>query len=130
MNKIILVGHLGAAPVSRLTPQGKSTSTFSLATNETWKNQNGESQDKTEWHRIVMYGKMAETAAEYMKKGPMVYVAGRLETNEWEDQNQVKRKTTQVRCDNFTMLGRRQMQPQETASNDQSSMNSDDDIPF
>ena len=60
----------------------------------------------------------------------MVYVEGRLETNEWEDQNQVKRKTTQVRCDNFTMLGRRQMQSQETASNDQPSMNSDDDIPF
>ena len=101
-----------------------------MATNETWKNQNGESQDKTEWHRIVMYGKMAETAAEYMKKGQMVYVEGRLETNEWEDQNQVKRKTTQVRCDNFTMLGRRQMQSQETANNDQPSMNSDDDIPF
>ena len=130
VNKVILVGNLGQDPESRFTPQGTAVTNLSVATNETWKNQNGESQDKTEWHRIVMYGKMAETAAEYMKKGQMVYVEGRLETNEWEDQNQVKRKTTQVRCDNFTMLGRRQMQPQETASNDQPSMNSDDDIPF
>ena len=130
VNKVILVGNLGQDPESRFTPQGTAVTNLSVATNETWKNQNGESQDKTEWHRIVMYGKMAETAAEYMKKGQMVYVEGRLETNEWEDQNQVKRKTTQVRCDNFTMLGRRQMQSQETASNGQPSMNSDDDIPF
>ena len=130
VNKVILVGNLGQDPESRFTPQGTAVTNLSVATNETWKNQNGESQDKTEWHRIVMYGKMAETAAEYMKKGQMVYVEGRLETNEWEDQNQVKRKTTQVRCDNFTMLGRRQMQSQEIASDDQSSMNNDDDIPF
>tara|TARA_Y100001935_G_scaffold171619_1_gene141638 strand:- start:196 stop:603 length:408 start_codon:yes stop_codon:yes gene_type:complete len=130
VNKVILVGNLGQDPESRFTPQGTAVTNLSVATNETWKNQNGESQDKTEWHRIVMYGKMAETAAEYMKKGQMVYVEGRLETNEWEDQNQVKRRTTQVRCDNFTMLGRRQMQSQETASDNQSSMNSDDDIPF
>ena len=130
VNKVILVGNLGQDPESRFTPQGTAVTNLSVATNETWKNQNGEPQDKTEWHRIVMYGKMAETAAEYMKKGQMVYVEGRLETNEWEDQNQVKRKTTQVRCDNFTMLGRRQMQSQETASIDQPSMNSDDDIPF
>ena len=130
VNKVILVGNLGQDPESRFTPQGTAVTNLSVATNETWKNQNGESQDKTEWHRIVMYGKMAETAAEYMKKGQMVYVEGRLETNEWEDQNQVKRKTTQVRCDNFTMLGRRQMQSQEIASDNQSSMDSDDDIPF
>ena len=130
VNKVILVGNLGQDPESRFTPQGTAVTNLSVATNETWKTQNGESQDKTEWHRIVMYGKMAETAAEYMKKGQMVYVEGRLETNELEDQNQVKRKTTQVRCDNFTMLGRRQMQSQETESDNHSSMNSDDDIPF
>tara|TARA_B100000886_G_scaffold335427_1_gene292481 strand:+ start:2027 stop:2434 length:408 start_codon:yes stop_codon:yes gene_type:complete len=130
VNKVILVGNLGQDPESRFTPQGTAVTNLSVATNETWKNQNGESQDKTEWHRIVMYGKMAETAAEYMKKGQMVYVEGRLETNEWEDQNQVKRKTTQVRCDNFTMLGRRQMQSQETVSDNQSSMDTEDDIPF
>ncbi len=78
-----------------------------------------------------MYGKMAETAAEYMKKGQMVYVEGRLETNEWEDQNQVKRKTTQVRCDNFTMLGRRQEGSQTTENvGSEQVESSDDDIPF
>ena len=92
VNKVILVGNLGQDPESRFTPQGTAVTNLSVATNETWKNQNGESQDKTEWHRIVMYGKMAETAAEYMKIGQMVYVEGRLETNEWEDQNQIKRK--------------------------------------
>ena len=130
VNKVILVGNLGQDPESWFTPQGTAVTNLSVATNETWKNQSGEPQDKTEWHRIVMYGKMAETAAEYMKKGQMVYVEGRLETNEWEDQNQVKRKTTQVRCDNFTMLGRRQEQAQERTNNNEPSMNSDDDIPF
>tara|TARA_B100001113_G_scaffold194368_1_gene159469 strand:+ start:253 stop:663 length:411 start_codon:yes stop_codon:yes gene_type:complete len=131
VNKVILVGNLGQDPEARFTPQGTAVTNLSIATNETWKNQNGEPQDRTEWHRIVMYGKMAETAAEYMKKGQMVYVEGRLETNEWEDQNQVKRKTTQVRCDNFTMLGRRQEGSQitESAGSEQVE-SSDDDIPF
>tara|TARA_X000001036_G_C20573380_1_gene763602 strand:- start:583 stop:993 length:411 start_codon:yes stop_codon:yes gene_type:complete len=131
VNKVILVGNLGQDPEARFTPQGTAVTNLSIATNETWKNQNGEPQDRTEWHRIVMYGKMAETAAEYMKKGQMVYVEGRLETNEWEDQNQVKRKTTQVRCDNFTMLGRRQegSQTTENAGSEQVE-SSDDDIPF
>ena len=131
VNKVILVGNLGQDPEERFTPQETAVTNLSIATNETWKNQNGEPQDRTEWHRIVMYGKMAETAAEYMKKGQMVYVEGRLETNEWEDQNQVKRKTTQVRCDNFTMLGRRQEGSQitESAGSEQVE-SSDDDIPF
>ena len=131
VNKVILVGNLGQDPEARFTPQGTAVTNLSIATNETWKNQNGEPQDRTEWHRIVMYGKMAETAAEYMKKGQMVYVEGRLETNEWEDQNQVKRKTTQVRCDNFTMLGRRQEGSQTTESAGGEQVESgDDDIPF
>ena len=94
-------------------------------------------QDRTEWHRVVMYGRMAETATEYMKKGQMVYVEGRLHTREWEDQNQIKRKTTEIRCDNFTMLGRRS-ESQGSPAPDQSSSapsepessNTDDDLPF
>ena len=131
VNKVILVGNLGQDPEARFTPQGTAVTNLSIATNETWKNQNGEPQDRTEWHRIVMYGKMAETAAKYMKKGQMVYVEGRLETNEWEDQNQIKRKTTQVRCDNFTMLGRRHEGSQITESTGSKQVeSSDDDIPF
>ena len=129
VNKVILVGNLGQDPEGRFTPQGTAVTNLSVATNASWKNQHGELQDRTEWHRVVMYGKMAETANEYMHKGQMVYVEGRLQTNEWEDQNQIKRRTTEIKCDNFTMLGRRgdtstqaKNQPQETEQ--------DDDLPF
>ena len=128
VNKVIIVGNLGQDPESRFTPQGTAVTNLSVATNESWKDQNGDTQERTEWHRVVMYGRMAETAVEYMKKGQMVYVEGRLNTREWEDQNQVKRKTTEIRCDNFTMLGRRgNGSPQENSS---SKENVDDDLPF
>ena len=92
-------------------------------------------QDRTEWHRVVMYGRMAETATEYMKKGQMVYVEGRLHTREWEDQNQIKRKTTEIRCDNFTMLGRKSdsqgSAPQSSSAPPApENSNTDDDLPF
>ena len=127
VNKVILVGNLGQDPDSRFTPQGTAVTNLSIATNESWKDQNGELQERTEWHRVVMYGRMAETAVEYMKKGQMVYVEGRLNTREWEDQNQVKRKTTEIRCDNFTMLSKK---PQTTSTEIESTSDSDDDIPF
>ena len=135
INKVILVGNLGQDPEARFTPQGPAGTNLSIATNESWKDQSGEMQDRTEWHRVVMYGRMAETATEYMKKGQMVYVEGRLYTREWEDQNQIKRKTTEIRCDNFTMLGRRSdgqgsaqgnMSPSPKVSN----LEVDDDLPF
>ena len=96
LNKVILIGNLGQDPEARFTPQGTAVTNLSIATNESWKDQSGEMQDRTEWHRVVMYGRMAETATEYMKKGQMVYVEGRLHTREWEDQNQIKRKTTEL----------------------------------
>ena len=136
LNKVILIGNLGQDPEARFTPQGTAVTNLSIATNESWKDQNGETQDRTEWHRVVMYGRMAETAAEYMKKGQMVYVEGRLNTREWEDQNQIKRKTTEIRCDNFTMLGRRSDAPagqsQGAMSPSPSAPDSevDDDLPF
>ena len=131
VNKVILVGNLGQVPEGRFTPQGTAVTNLNVATNESWKDQSGEVQDRAEWHRVVMYGKMAETANEYMHKGQLVYIEGRLQTREWEDKNQIKRKTTEIRCDNFTMLGRRGDnqntgggQPVKPASND------DDDLPF
>ena len=130
VNKVIIVGNLGQDPEARFTPQGTAVTNLSVATNESWKNQSGETQERTEWHRVVMYGKMAETASEYMKKGQMVYVEGRLQTNEWEDQNQVKRKTTEIRCDNFTMLGRRSDSPQGTTTQANKTEEQDDDLPF
>lgn len=136
LNKVILIGNLGQDPEARFTPQGTAVTNLSIATNESWKDQSGETQDRTEWHRVVMYGRMAETAAEYMKKGQMVYVEGRLNTREWEDQNQIKRKTTEIKCDNFTMLGRRSDAPAGQSQGAMSPSPSvpgsevDDDLPF
>ena len=134
LNKVILIGNLGQDPEARFTPQGTAVCNLSVATNESWKDQSGEMQDRTEWHRVVMYGRMAETATEYMKKGQMVYVEGRLNTREWEDQNQIKRRTTEIRCDNFTMLGKRSDSSGTTSANPDSSMKPDagvdDDLPF
>ena len=129
LNKVILIGNLGQDPEARFTPQGTAVCNLSVATNESWKDQSGEMQDRTEWHRVVMYGRMAETATEYMKKGQMVYVEGRLHTREWEDQNQIKRRTTEIRCDNFTMLGRRS-DSASSSINEPRSSTEDDDLPF
>tara|TARA_B100001245_G_C22813829_1_gene391830 strand:- start:476 stop:877 length:402 start_codon:yes stop_codon:yes gene_type:complete len=128
VNKVILVGNLGQDPEGRFTPQGTAVTNLSVATNESWKDQGGEIQERTEWHRVVMYGRMAETANEYMSKGQLVYVEGRLQTREWEDKNQIKRKTTEIRCDSFTMLGRKgDSAPQSTQKGDTAP---DDDLPF
>ena len=85
VNKVILIGNLGQDPESRFTPQGTAVTSFSVATNESWKSQSGEIKEHTEWHRIEMFGKRAETANEYMRKGNTVYIEGRLKTDEWED---------------------------------------------
>ena len=131
VNKVILVGNLGQDPDARFTPQGTAVTNLSVATNESWKDQSGEIKEKTEWHRVVMYGRMAETASEYMNKGQMVYIEGRLQTREWEDKNQVKRRTTEIRCDSFTMLGKRSEVNQGTRSDDQEEKpQTDDDLPF
>ena len=138
LNKVILIGNLGQDPEARFTPQGTAVTNLSVATNESWKDQSGETQDRTEWHRVVMYGRMAETASEYMKKGQMVYVEGRLHTREWEDKNQIKRRTTEISCDNFTMLGKRsdnagsgRAAPDAAPNpNPKSDSDSDDDLPF
>ena len=129
VNKVIIVGNLGQDPEARFTPQGTAVTNLSIATNESWKNQEGQIQDRTEWHRVVLYGKMAETAGEYMRKGSMVYVEGRLRTKEWEDQNQNKRKTTEIMCDNFTMLGRRG-DNQPSQNNRPEPSTEEDDLPF
>ena len=128
LNKVQLIGHLGADPDSRFTTSGSAVTNFTLATNETWKSSDGDKKEKTEWHRVVVFGKMAETVAEYMKKGQLVYVEGRLQTRSWEDKDNVKRYTTEVLCDSFTMLGRK---GDDTGSGSSSkSSDQDDDLPF
>ena len=107
VNKVVLVGHLGGDPETRFTPSGTAVANFNLATNQTWRDANGELQDKTEWHRCVMFGKSAEMSGELLKKGQLCYLEGKLQTRNWEDKDGVKRYTTEVICDIFTMLGRR-----------------------
>ena len=97
VNKVIIVGNLGQDPESRFTPQGTAVTSFSVATNESWKNQSGEVVEHTQWHRIELFGKRAETANQYMRKGHTVYIEGRLKTDEWEDKETgQKRRATKT----------------------------------
>jgi len=132
VNKVILIGNLGQDPESRFTPQGTAVTSFSIATNESWKSQNGDIKEHTEWHRIEMFGKRAETANEYMRKGHTVYIEGRLKTDEWEDKETgQKRRATKIQCDNFTMLGRRgDNKSQGGGQQSTPASNEDDDLPF
>lgn len=128
LNKVQLIGHLGSDPESRFMTSGSAVANLTLATNESWKSAEGDIKDKTEWHRVVIFGKRAETAAEYMKKGQLVYIEGRLQTRSWEDKDNIKRYTTEVLCDNFTMLGRKGdggSSPSPSKEPEQ-----DDDLPF
>lgn len=105
VNKVILVGHVGQDPESRYTPSGTAVVNLSVATNETWRDSEGNDQESTEWHRVVLWGKQAEFAAQYLKKGQLVYVEGRLQTRNWEDKNKVKRYVTETRASTITPLG-------------------------
>lgn len=107
VNKVILLGNLGSDPELRYTPSGVAVANFNLATNERWPDKDGNMQEKTEWHRIVCWRKLAEIAGEYLKKGSPVYLEGKLQTRNWEDQNGVKRYQTEVIASNLQMLGRR-----------------------
>jgi single-strand DNA-binding protein len=107
LNKVMLIGHLGGDPELRYTPAGSAVATFSLATNETWKDKDGNKQERTEWHRIVVWSKLAEIAGEYFKKGSQLYVEGRLTTRSWQDKEGVKRYMTEVVAQTCLMMGRK-----------------------
>ena len=104
VNKVILIGNLGADPELKYTPSGAAVSNFSLATNESWVDGKGERQEKTEWHRIVVWGKLAEICHEFLKKGSKIYVEGRLQTRSWDGQDGNKRYTTEVVARDVQML--------------------------
>jgi single-strand DNA-binding protein len=107
VNKVIIIGNLGRDPETRYMPDGGAITNISVATTEQWKDKNGEKQEKTEWHRVAFFGKLAEIAGEYLKKGSQVYVEGRLQTREWEKDG-VKRYTTEIVANQMQMLGSRQ----------------------
>lgn len=130
INKVILIGHLGSDPEKRFMPNGNATCRYSIATSETWKDKNGEKQEHTEWHRIVMFGNIAEIACEYLKKGAAVYIEGRLRTQEWTDKENIKRYTTEIIADTMKMLGKRYKAEAKTSNSTQPDTDIDDDIPF
>ena len=107
VNKVILVGNLGRDPELRYIPSGQAVANFTLATNERWRDKEGNNQERTEWHRIVVWGKSAENCAQYLQKGRSVYVEGKLQTQEWEDKEGNKRKTTEVVAQTVQFLGGR-----------------------
>ncbi len=106
INKVILVGNVGRDPEVRYTPSGTAVANFSLATNEAWTSKSGERQERTEWHRIVVWGKQAQFAGEWVKKGRQLYVEGSLTTRQWEDRNGQKHTTTEVKALRLMLLGR------------------------
>ena len=107
VNKVILVGNLGRDPEMRYMPSGDAIASFSVATTDNWKDKNGQKQERTEWHRISMFGKLAEIAGEYLKRGSSVYIEGRLQTRKWQDKEGNERQTTEVVADRMQMLGGR-----------------------
>lgn len=105
VNKVILVGRLGRDPETRYTSGGQAVANFTLATDETYKDRSGERQKRTEWHRVVLWGKLAEIAQQYLKKGMLVYVEGRIQTRQWEDKRDgQKRSTTEIVASVMRML--------------------------
>jgi single-strand DNA-binding protein len=146
INKVILVGHLGADPETRYMPSGGAVTNLRVATSESWKDKNtGQLQERTEWHNVVMFQRLAEIAAEYLRKGSQVYIEGRLRTRKWQDKNDGHdRYTTEIVANEMQMLGgrpgggagagssapSRPAQPEPMDSGPPGSGDFDDDIPF
>ncbi|GAC24246.1 single-strand DNA-binding protein [Paraglaciecola mesophila KMM 241] len=105
INKVILVGNLGQDPEVRYMPNGNAVANLSIATSESWKDQQGQMQERTEWHRLTMYRRLAEVAGEYLRKGSQIYVEGKLQTRKWQDQQGQDKYTTEVIVDQMQMLG-------------------------
>ncbi len=139
VNKVILVGTLGRDPEIKHTQAGNTIASLSVATSERWKGKDGQMQEETEWHRVVMFGKVAEIAGEYLSKGSQVYLEGKNKTRKWQDQSGNDRYTTEVVCRELQMLGgKRDDSPREAPRQQQAprqqerapSKDFDDEIPF
>ena len=107
VNKVILIGNLGRDPETRYLPDGGAVTNVSVATTDTWKDKSGAKQERTEWHRVAFFGRLAEIAGEYLKKGSPVYIEGRLQTRKWQDKDGQERYTTEIVANEMKMLGSR-----------------------
>lgn len=123
MNRVLLVGHLGGDPESKAI-QGGHLCYFSLATKESWKNQSGVAQEKTEWHKVIVFGKLAEVCLKYLQKGSRALVEGKLQTRSWEDQQGQKRYQTEIVATSVTFLDNKKQQEEEPEFSES------DDIPY
>lgn len=140
VNKVILVGRLGADPEVKAVGQGSTVAQFNVATSENWVDKNNQKQERTEWHRIVVWGKLAEICGKHLAKGRQVYIEGRLQTRQWQDQQGQKRYTTEIVANTVQFLGsagERTNAPQASGGGDdfqdfgpEPSFNSSDEIPF
>lgn len=139
LNRVTLIGNLGKDPEVRYMANGDAVANISVATTESWKDKNGEKQEKTEWHRVTFYRKLAEIAGEYLKKGSMVWLEGRLETRKWEDKGGVERYTTEIIASELKFLDRKKEDGGKSYHSEKrapatqtgtSFDNMDDDIPF
>jgi len=130
LNKAILIGHLGRDPEVRYTPNGTAVANFSLATSERWTDNSGDKKERTEWHRIVAFGKLGEICGEYLSKGRQVYIEGRIQTRDWEDKEGVKRYTTEIVANQMLMLGGNKTEGSPKSAPDFGNTPKDDDIPF
>ena len=133
LNKVMLIGHLGRDPELRYAPSGDPVANFSMATTERWRDPSSdERKERTEWHRIVVWGKQAEVVGEYLKKGGAAYIEGSLRTREWTDHNGNKRSTTEIRAQRVQFLERpKASEPEEAAaSDDERTPLQEQDIPF
>ena len=135
VNKVILIGRLGGDPDLRYTPSGQAVATLNIATNEVWKDKDGNSQERTEWHRVILWRRPAEIAGEYLKKGSRVFIEGRLQTRNWEDKDGVKRYTTEVVAQSMQFLDARQGGQAEPPlppepDNVPENMGGEEDLPF
>ena len=139
VNKVIIVGALGRDPEVRYMNNGDAICNLSVATSESWKDKSGEKQERTEWHRISMFGKLAEIAGQYLAKGSSVYLEGKLQTRKWTDKNGVEKYTTEIIADRMQMLGGNREASRETGREQKSQQSRqqrppaddfEDDIPF
>ena len=131
VNKAIIIGNLGADPETRYTSGGQQVASFSVATTERWKGQDGKTQEATEWHRIVVWGRLAETCSQYLHKGSRVYIEGKLQTRKWQDQSGVDRYTTEIVAREMKMLdGKRSESSGGAGGGYGDQLPGGDDVPF
>ena len=138
LNRVMLIGNLGADPEVKYTPNGTAVTNFRIATSEKWKDKEGKAQERTEWHRIVTFGKLAEICGEYLAKGKQVYIEGRIQTRSWDNKDGNKKYMTEVVADKMQMLGspgspdnkQKGQAVEETGFSQENSSPQDEDVPF